>query len=353
MARDARQPEREARILGAALEALTRTTGLKAKALARQPKAAGGLKPDAEIVVENAGKRHRYVAEIKTIDRTVPLNQTNQLLRRYGKQGVLIAPYLTTELANYCRAIGLQFIDTAGNAYLRGPGMFVHIRGERPPVLYAEGIKPRAAGTATALRVIFALLCKPELLNAPYRDIVRAAGVALGAVGWVFFDLERRGLVVGGKRKGNRRFVDPNRLIAEWVANYPIKLRPKLAIRKFGATKPDWWRTAQLKEYGAVWGGEAAADRLTGNREPGAFAIYLPDDPAKFVLENRLRAEPKGNIELLQKFWRFDFQTKPYVADVAPPLLVYADLMATLDPRNHDTAKRIYDQFLTNDFGKA
>ncbi|HMF76515.1 MAG TPA: type IV toxin-antitoxin system AbiEi family antitoxin [Bryobacteraceae bacterium] len=31
---------------------------------------------------------------------------------------------------------------------------------------------------------------------------------------------------------------------------------------------------------------------------------------------------------------------------LAPPLLVYADLMATGDPRNLETAKILYEQFL-------
>lgn len=340
-------PARETRILADALEALTRVVGLKARTLAREPAAAKAVRPDATIEVEHAQKRHRYHVEVKTVDRKVTLNQAKQALDRYGRQGLLVAPYLTTELANYCREIDLQFIDATGNAYLKGPGMFVHVRGERPPAYDGATTAPKGAGTPTALRVIFALLCKPELLNAPYRDIAAAADVALGTVGWVFFDLEKRGHVIGGKQRGDRRFVDATKLAKEWVTNYAIRLRPKLAARKFQPTNPAWWRTAQLKKYDAVWGGEVAADRLTGNREPGTFTVYLPGDPGKFVLENRLRADPYGDIELLHKFWHFEPQAA-YDDGLAPPLLVYADLMATLDTRNHDTAKRIEDRILAN-----
>ncbi len=56
--------------------------------------------------------------------------------------------------------------------------------------------------------MVFALLCRPELLNAPYREIVDAAGVALGAVGWVYFDLQARGYVAAGKKKGTWRLQD-------------------------------------------------------------------------------------------------------------------------------------------------
>lgn len=353
MERARQQLRHETRVLGDALDALTRTTGLKTRMLAREPKAAKGKQPDAEIIIKNADRTYRYVVEVKTVDRTVALAAAKHQLDPFGRKGVLVAPYLTAELANYCREIlDLQFIDTAGNAYLRGPGLYVYIRGERLPMTAPTTRGTGGGGTPTALRVVFALLCKPELLNAPYRDIVTAAGVALGAVGWVFYDLEGRGLIAGKQRKRNRRFLNPERLLNEWVTNYPIKLRPKLAKGTFRAADPEWWRKAQLQHHGAVWGGEVAADRMTGNREPGRLTLYIQGDPGKFLLEHRLRADPHGDIEILEKFWDFEaYEAHP--KDLAPPVLVYADLMATLDPRNHDTAKLIYNEFCTNALGKT
>ena len=164
-------------------------------------------------------------------------------LAPFGKQGVLVTPHLTAEFANHCRAkLNLQFIDTAGNAYLRVRGLYVFVRGERSQGPAATARGTRGGGTATALRVVFAILCKPELLNAPYRDIVAAAHVALGAVGWVFFDLHGRGYVMGGTQTRDRHLVEPGRLIEEWVATYPSRLRPKLnrqatrplAVNRFG-----------------------------------------------------------------------------------------------------------------------
>jgi hypothetical protein len=40
------------------------------------------------------------------------------------------------------------------------------------------------------------VLCRPQLAEGTYRDIARAAGVALGAVGPVVRDLETRGFLV-------------------------------------------------------------------------------------------------------------------------------------------------------------
>ena len=347
----------EIQLLDDALIAFTRITGFPAVIVRHPPERRAGRRPDAAIQIEANGRRFRFLAEIKTVDRAVALGGAKHQLEAYGQPGILVAPYLTPELADQCRRrLDLNFIDTAGNAYVRAPGLFVFVRGERAPAHRVTAVGVRGRGTVTALRVLFALLCKPELVNAPYRDIVAAAGVALGAVGWVFFDLQQRGYITGGLRNRNRRLLERMRLLDEWVTNFPIKLRPKLNPRRFHAPDPGWWQQARL-ERGARWGGEVAAARLTNYLKPAASTMYL--DPqhrrealATLVKRHRLRADPNGNVEILDTFWNFQHppETPP---DLVPPLLVYADLMATLDPRNLEVAKRIRAEYLEDAVGRA
>ena len=337
------------KILEDALAALERATGLKAAVIAREPRIPQGARADAVIEIAEHGKRHRLFVEIKPIDRAVALATAKQQLAPFGGQGVLITRYLTAELATHCRAtLDLPFIDTVGNAYLRAPGLYVFTRGERPQGTAARVVGTRGGGTATALRVVFAVLCTPELLNAPYRDIVAAAGVALGAVGWVFFDLQGRGYAMGGQRARDRRLVEPGRLIEEWVTTYPIKLRPKLTPARFRAPDPTWWEKTRLPD-GALWGGEVAANTLTGQLKPATCTLYIDpatrrDGVAMLVKEHRLRADPVGEVEILDRFWTFP--ADPQQPTLVPPLLVYADLLATLDPRNLEIARRIREEHL-------
>ena len=51
-----------------------------------------------------------------------------------------------------------------------------------------------------------------------------------------------------------------------------------------------------------------------------------------------------GEIEILDAFWVADELHQ--ADDIAPPLVVYADLMATADPRNIETANLIRDKYL-------
>lgn len=339
-------------ILLRALEALHENTGINGDVVEGVPLIATGFQADARVEIEANGQRYGYMAEIKRVDRFATLADIKNQCSQHGDQLLLVAPRVTTEIAEKCREIDLQFIDTVGNAYLRGPGLFVLVKGQRAvkgedfQLAEHEG---KRAGTATNLRVFFALLCKPELLNAPYRDINQAAGVALGAVGRVFFDLNARGYITGGKGKADRVLLERQRLMQEWVTNYPIKLRPKLNPKRFRAPTTDWWKEVDITKYGAQWGGEVAAEKLTGYLRPHALTMYLHKEQGqnhltRMVADHKLRADMQGDIEILDAFW--DFKDETPMPEIVRPLLAYADLIATLDPRNLEAAKLIHEQHL-------
>jgi hypothetical protein len=347
-----------------ALNVLERTTGIKGRVVARNARLDKGREADAIVELHVDRKKHRYVVEAKTrVDRLAMLGHIKAQLDEFGERGLLFAPYITTTVAQHCRNLDIPFLDLAGNAYLHEHGLYIYVTGEKPQGLATTAMRTQGAGTATALRVIFALLCKPDLLNAPYRDIVEAADVALGAVGWIFLDLEKRGYIAGGQKRQNRRFLQPARLLEEWVTNYPIKLRPKLNPRRFRAENPEWWKHAHLAGLDAYWGGEIAAQRLTRYLKPATCTLYIRPyknhtlpataDPLKpgvaiktLAAAHHFRADPDGDIEVLDAFWHLPPNANE--PDVVPPILVYADLIATLDPRNLETAKLIRDKYIND-----
>jgi hypothetical protein len=342
--------EPEDKTLVKALEALRNTTGIDAEVAAAQVVLNNGQRADAKVILKPEGQPHHFfIAEIKRVDRFAHLADIKYHLGEYADEMLLVAPRITEEMADKCKELDLQFIDTTGNAYLKRPGLFVFIKGQRPNETFKlDRPEGKRAVTPTNLRVVFALLCKPALLNATYRDIKDAAEVALGTIGWVFFDLDERGYTVGDKNK--RVLLERPKLIQEWVTNYPIKLRPKLNARKFKAPNPEWRKTLDAKQYEAQWGGEAAAEKLTGYLRPLTFTLYFhgkdkQKNITKMIVEHRLKADMFGDIEIIDAFW--DFKDEP-LAETVPPILVYADLLATLDPRNFETARIIYEKHIAN-----
>ncbi len=119
------------------------------------------------------------------------------------------------------------------------------------------------------------------------------------------------------------------------VALYPNKLKPKYLIDRYQKNE-DQINNLQLKDYNALWGGEGAAARLINYLNPFIYTIYITERQGEFTLKNRLKKDPKGNLILMKKFWNFEDTDYP---GMTHPILVYADLLATGDPRNIETAK--------------
>jgi hypothetical protein len=329
------------RILDRAVVALGRSTGINARV---HPVTIGRHgATDAIIEVETDRCKHRFGAEVKTVDRFA----TPAMLKAQGKAlrdpPLLVAPYVTRELAEGCRQLRLPFIDTAGNAYLEAAGLLVYVVGQARPVALRQG-NFRALNPA-GLKLTFALLCRPRLLDENYRNIATAAGVALGTVGADMKDLEARGFFNLETHSDLRKLLDPKRMLEEWVTHYHITLRPKLSLGQFRADPKRLQHTA-LAPLHAYWGGEPAAERLTRYLKPAHFTIYTREPIAKLVAAGRMRAEAGGNVEILEKFWNFPVAhtDKNDAPDVVPPILAYADLLATNDGRNAEAARMIYEQ---------
>ncbi len=256
-----------------------------------------------------------------------------------GHLPFLVAPYMTEAMAEECLRIDLPFSDTAGNLFLRTANMLLCIVGRRRPH-YLE--RSQNGLTPAGMKVIFALLCRPELARTGYRQIAVAAQVALGAVGPVLQDLERRGFL-HRKGKGTTALERAEELLHEWVVAYPAILRPKLHGRHYQSDRKRVL-VLDLQSLGAYWGGEVAAERLTGYLKPENLLVYTRGEVKDLLIQGRMRLASERSVEVLHAFWNpeLDKPDKP----LAPPLLVYADLVMTGDTRNLETANMVYDKFL-------
>lgn len=316
----------------AALAALHRTTGMQAR-IRHGRRDAAGDPPVAAISLRRGEVSHRYAVECRRAVRTASDLSVVRAQLQERAPGLLVTIYLTPALAAHCREMGLQFIDTAGNTYLDAPGLFVFVSGQTPP---DSVVRPavRISGNPSSQRMVFALLCQPELLQATYREIARVSGIALGSVGAVFNGLSARGWLLETRQDERRRLTAPDRLLDEWVANYPTILRHRLNPRRFGAPAADWWQAVNVAELGGHWSGEVAAAAMVGGIRPASQTLYVAPGKMAAALQalahrHKLRPDPDGAVEVLESFWdpSIDNAERP---DLAPAVLVYADLMATL-----------------------
>jgi hypothetical protein len=327
-------------IIEEALKVFEKTTGFEAQL---QTEHLNNTRyPDGLVQIARRNDKWHFAVEVKArvtrvtagMGKLDPLNRQEKVL--------IITEYVTPPIADLLKELNIFFMDAAGNAYINAPPLYVFIKGNKPRLMPNAKTQKRLF-KPSGLRVVFTLLNNPEIINEPYRNVAKAANVALGTIGWLIRDLKEMGFCIEiGKR--NRKLVNVKNLFKRWIEAYPEQLRPKLIKERFEAANPNWWKEINIEKYGAYWGGEVAAANLTGYLKPARATIYTNEPIGELVLKNRLRKAEHGNVEILTLFWNFTHELANQ--DIVPPILVYADLMATGDHRNIEAAELIYEKYI-------
>lgn len=334
-------------LLQTAIEAFEDCTHLRLRPLDYEvPVTADGTlrRIDALVALPKTGKQ--LFVKIKNTLTRQNVSAVAQQLRELGPQAdtLLVAGYVNTRLAETLRELDTQFIDTAGNAYLNQPELFILITGRRRKT--KAGAEPglKRPLQAAGLKLAFALLEEPALVRANYRTMAKAANVGLGTVGDILKNLQAHGFLEAEDKE--RHLIDRRRLQQYWAEHYPDGLRKQQYLGTFTTDKPEALQTLTIEKFGATWGGEFAAAAYTHYLTPRDAIVYLPEAmlPA-FMQEARMRRIRAGEvptlrIECYEPFWTEDR------AKFAPPLVTYADLLATGDVRNLEAAEKLYAQFL-------
>ena len=331
-------------IFNLAIEAFRKNVPVQTEieTLALEPTFALEFRPDRRIKMMMQGKALDYYAEIKTT-----ITKPHKLLLLIHKEKLnypllLVTKYVNAQMAEQFRLDGIEFIDTAGNAFINQPPIYIFVKGIRPPEDVRKAPLKRAFKPA-GLRIIYAFLCNPGLENKTYREIAAVTDVALGTVDWIMKELKDLGFLLDmGKRRN--KLIQREDLLQRWVTAYPEQLRPKLILGRYRG-EYGWWQQKKLDPLTAQWGGEIAAERLTQYLKPEIITIYTtPQQLNQLLLGNKLRKDPEGDVEILERFWK-PVEMWQY-EDLVHPILVYADLLATGNQRNIETAKIIYEQHI-------
>lgn len=337
--------------------AALRNQGLGAEVMAHEvPLPTPGSRADAIARIGIDGRWNEFLIDVKR--RLTPatlgaaIAQLALVKAQDNRPQILVTDYVTPPLAEKLKAMNTQFADTAGNAYLRLPGTLVWVTGRKPVAQTITDRVPRAF-QPTGIKVLFALICLPELAAAPFREIADKTRTALGTINWVMRDLHEMGYLNVAKR--NRKLNATKRLLDEWALAYARTLRPKLLLGRYRAPAFADWQPWQPEKHGALWGGETAGALLTQQLRPGIVTIYATQIPGRMLVEHKLvnvpdRQTTDALVEFRTKFW--DFDVTPTAPNIVPLALVYADLLATGDARCIETARHIYDSHLTRLFAE-
>ncbi|MDP3683613.1 MAG: type IV toxin-antitoxin system AbiEi family antitoxin, partial [Ignavibacteria bacterium] len=268
-------------------------------------------------------------------------------LEQLGKLPLLITKFANAKTIELLKNLGINFIDAAGNAHIKVPPLYIYVKGQKITAEKNLGGKDICLFQTAGLQIVFALLCNQKLEKNPYREIAEMANVALGTVHKTMGQLKKHGFLIEdeihGKILGNK-----NQLLKEWILGYPGLIKPKYFVGRFQLENPEIIKTIDLNYFGAMFGGETAAAQLTNYLRPQLHTVYVGDKLGEFILRNRLKKNPNGNIIIIKKFWNFKDDNE--AKNLAPVILIYTDLKTTGDPRNIETADIIFEREIAGHF---
>ncbi|WP_020651878.1 type IV toxin-antitoxin system AbiEi family antitoxin [Massilia niastensis] len=305
------------------------------------------------------------------IDVKATVDRRDQILgfkQRHAPDVVLGTGQLSAELAQYCRENNVMFADAAGNCFLKDEKLLVFILGQKGEAQNISFKDPTV--TPATLRVMLAILTRPQLLNEPVREIGEAAGISHGAAGKALETLRELGFHAA-TRSRRRVLSRPERWLDVWTEGYLARIRPKLHKRRMRPPSMEYalrhvspalyevelggtagahlqlfskqpHQAAPGAETPIAIGSEAAASKLGYSIAPGELTLYVnmrdPRVMPELVQALKLRADPDGPIEIVDMFWNsLALQSFP----CAPDPLIYADLISSSNSRNLEIAQQL------------
>lgn len=247
--------------------------------------------------------------------------------------------YVSPSMAASYRDQDMFYLDVLGNAYIALPGFRLDVQGRRmPKASDLKQLKPHRAFGYAGAKLVFAMLAMPEVVGWTVRDLADLGRVSTGTVNNTVQDLARNGFLVPSP--SGRRLRRTERLAELWMSSYLTRILPKLEEVSLAGPEAQWWNPSNLPE-GALLGGGVALTTLGFDIVPAAALVYGQPPWGSIRKAGRLNREGQPNVTLREQFWDSRLNSS---ASVVPPLLVYADAMASDDPRQLDAAAELWEQ---------
>jgi hypothetical protein len=308
------------------------------------PKSAGRAN-DGVLELETATGKHRLSVEVKRsyLNRSLVNAVIGQTHGRQGK--LVIARYVPAALGEQFVKAGVCFADDPGNVHLQlGRKFNWTVLGRREPPALPE------AGRATpaTMQLLFQFAVEPASAKWTVRDLARSTGISKTRVaqirGQFFGDL----ILTGPADKPDFRMT--TEIGDRLVAGYSQILRPKLLIGRCRYEEPSaeqfvarLSRDAAAQKIPYALTGGPAADAMQHFYRSAEVPVFLD---AKWQRSLRLLPDRNGPVMLFKPFgnlvyWR-EFEGKM----VAPPWLVYAELLTGSDPRAREAAEEFRQEYL-------
>ena len=334
----------ESELVGNALEQLKKVAAVEGRWRSTE-ETNDSLSIDGQLTFNINQQAITLPVEVKKELRNHHIPLLENLIREYPQLMILsgnIFPTLREEL----RERKIAYLEANGNFYLEQGNIFILIDGNPPYQTEKEG--SNRAFTPAGLKVVFHFLLYEEAINQTYRETADKTEASLGNIKNVMDGLKEAKFLLPKDEK-DWMLTNKRALLHKWTNYYNEVLQSKLSLGTYRFVSKetfDHWPELPLQPGKTFWGGEPAADLLTHHLRPNQLILYTSESKASLMKNYKLIPDKNGPVKIYQKFW---YQAEQNT-NIAPPLLVYTDLMNWGDKRSRETANIIYEQYLRDQF---
>ncbi len=218
-----------------------------------------------------------YEAEVKFNLHSAALISNLPKFRDRKRPRLLITSYVSPGVANSLKKSKIQFIDTAGNAYIENQGIHIYVSANKKPEALIKA-KRSSIFQPAGLKFIFA--CLADTINresasklGKLKEFSRISGISIGSASKIRKEMLERGHLIETD-KGFYELRNRKELLEQWSSAFADRLRPKLLLGRYQPPDPQWWRRAELDPEHFLWGGEVAAEKLAKYIFPETITVY-------------------------------------------------------------------------------
>jgi hypothetical protein len=298
---------------------------------------------DGTIKLEYKGITHTYYVDIKKEIREYQLPKLFQMKEEY-KPFLVIAEKIFPKIKDALVENDIAYIDMYGNIHIETENILLQVEGRGKKHIHKDN--QGRAFTKTGLKALFLFLTNENNINDTYRDIAKSADIGRGNVQYILEGLIDEGFALPFNEK-ELKLTNKKQLLQKWIVAYNEKLKPALKVGNFRFNNTNDfldWKDINLNKTQTLWGGEPAGNLYTKFLQPEILTLYTIEKKVDIMKKYRLLPDPEGNVIVYQKFWKEIEHEKK----VAPPVIVYADLLATGKKRCIETAQKIYEEHIKN-----
>lgn len=246
--------------------------------------------PEHTVAVEFKAKSSlaTVVAAIEKVRSIPPSAKRGQWLP------LIATRYMTPAGIQHCREANISWMDLAGNAHIRGKGLYVHVEG-RPNTFKPQG-RPSSVFAPKSSRIARWLLIHPERFF-HQRELAQATAMDEGFTSRIVSRLEDDRLV-RRNQQGQVRVSNPDLLLDAWAEEYDFFRHEVHRSHMPARSGQDLVRKANSRLWSLGWDtaatGLAAAWAIHPFAEFRITTLYLKEREATQIPWPDPEPEPTG-----------------------------------------------------------